>query len=51
MTIWLVAATVATLWTLLALTWLAVLVPLAGRDPTDDPRGEAPATDTRHTND
>jgi hypothetical protein len=38
MTIWLVAAAVATLWSLLALTWLAVLVPLAGRDPTDDPR-------------
>jgi hypothetical protein len=53
--LWLAAATVATLWALLALTWLAVLVPLAGhgqgqaRQPTDDPRGEAPATDTNTT--
>lgn len=57
MILWLAAATVATLWALLALTWLAVLVPLAGqgqgqaRQPTDDPRGEAPATDTTQTND
>jgi hypothetical protein len=59
MMVWLAAATVATLWALLALTWLAVLVPLAGhgpgqgqaRQPTDDPRGEAPATDTTQTND
>ena len=54
MILWLAAAAVATLWCLLALVWLAVLVPLAGhgpvqgqaRQPTDDPRGEAPATDT-----
>jgi hypothetical protein len=55
--LWLAAATVATLWALLALTWLAVLVPLAGqgqgqgqaRQPTDDPRGEAPGPDTNTT--
>jgi len=52
--LWFAAATVATLWALLALTWLAVLVPLAGRgpaqgqarQPTDDPRGEAPGPDS-----
>ena len=58
--LWFAAATVATLWCLLALVWLAVLVPLAGRgpvqgqarQPTDDPRGEAPGPDsTTQTND
>jgi hypothetical protein len=62
--LWLAAAAVATLWCLLALVWLAVLVPLAGRgpaqgqgqaqarQPTDDPRGEAPGPDsTTQTND
>jgi hypothetical protein len=53
MMVWVAVATVATLWTIAALFWLAVLVPRSTRQPswTDDPRGEAPGSDSTQTND